>query len=206
MLGKLLHMSDALLSAGNTKDESSLLSVYSIAWLVFYTKRPCMLSGTKNCCCSLRRTHSPGLWESEKFHEKGQWSSALKKEKYQDEQRGQQTAEAGVARLYVERWGIMESCKGFIPGSGERVCFRGKAGSDYGTLEVKVSDLDIKWTSAGVGPSWNFDQGVCLSSSLKKSLIWQLFQEKSKSCTFEIRAFIVSSIILSVFLYRIKTT
>lgn len=63
-----------------------------------------MLSKTKNHCCSLRRPHSLGLWESETFRKKGGWSLALKKEKYQDEQRGgQQTAEAEVACLCTER-------------------------------------------------------------------------------------------------------
>lgn len=61
-----------------------------------------MLGKTKNGCCSWRRPHSPrAVGVRDKFHEKGQWSLVLRKEKYKEEQRGegQPTTAGDVACL-----------------------------------------------------------------------------------------------------------
>ena len=59
-------------------------------WLDTCMKRLHMLSDTKNnCCCSLRSHHSSGaVGVRERFLEKDQGSLMLRKEKYQDEQKG----------------------------------------------------------------------------------------------------------------------
>lgn len=56
-------------------------------------------------------------------------------------------------------------------------------------------------TSAMEGPVRIFKQDVCLQSSVKKGLIWQLFQKKKiKSCSYGIRKFMLNSMALSTFL------
>ena len=59
-------------------------------WLDTCMKRLHMLSDTKNnCCYSLRSHHSlEAVGVRERFHEKDQGSLMLRKEKYQDEQKG----------------------------------------------------------------------------------------------------------------------
>ena len=60
-----------------------------------------MLSDAKNkSCCSVGRPHSPrAVRVRERFHENGEWSLALRKENYPDEQRGggQQTSAGATA-------------------------------------------------------------------------------------------------------------
>ena len=59
-------------------------------WLDTCMKRLHMLNDTKNnCCYSLRSHHSlEAVGVRERFHEKDQGSLMLRKEKYQDEQKG----------------------------------------------------------------------------------------------------------------------
>lgn len=84
----------------------------------------------------------------------------------------------------------MEQGRGLLQGSSERAKCGSEEGSDRGNLEVKLSNLVTRKTSAVVEPLLIFDEGVWLQSSVRRGLNLQLFQkEKSKGFKFDIREF-----------------